>query len=76
MLCGGVPACHRYGVCTVHCVEWELSGTQHSAQYTHYTYEKLPHHLITYNDVSRKCVIPVVCVKLGKWYVVKHNCVT
>jgi len=24
----------------------------------------------------RKCVIPVVCVKLGKWYVVKHNCVT
>jgi len=25
---------------------------------------------------SRKCVIPVVCVKLGKWYVVKHNCVT
>jgi len=27
-------------------------------------------------NVSRKCVIPVVCVKLGKWYVVKHNCVT
>jgi len=25
---------------------------------------------------SRKCVIPVVCVKLGKLYVVKHNCVT
>jgi len=25
---------------------------------------------------SRKCVIPVVCVKLGKMYVVKHNCVT
>jgi len=23
-----------------------------------------------------KCVIPVVCVKLGKLYVVKHNCVT
>jgi len=22
---------------------------------------------------SRKCVIPVVRVKLGKWYVVKHN---
>ena len=33
-------------------------------------------------DQPRKCVIPVVCVcvcvcvKLGKWYVVKHNCVT
>jgi len=25
---------------------------------------------------SRKCVIPVVFVKLGKWYVVEHNCVT
>jgi len=25
---------------------------------------------------SRKWVIPVVCVKLGKLYVVKHNCVT
>ena len=25
---------------------------------------------------SRKCVIPVVCVKLGKRYVVKHNLIT
>jgi len=25
---------------------------------------------------SRKRVIPVVCVKLGKLCVVKHNCVT
>jgi len=25
---------------------------------------------------SMKCVITVVCVKLGKLYVVKHNCVT
>ena len=25
---------------------------------------------------SRKCVIPVVYMKLGKWYLVKHNCVT
>jgi len=25
---------------------------------------------------SRKCVIPVVCVKLGKLYVVKHNLIT
>ena len=25
---------------------------------------------------SRKCIIPVVCVKLGKLYVFKHNCVT
>jgi len=24
----------------------------------------------------RNCVIPVVCVELGKWYAVKHNCVT
>jgi len=27
------------------------------------------------NLESRKCVIPVVCMKLGKWYLVKHNCV-
>jgi len=26
--------------------------------------------------LSRKCAIPVVSVKLGKLYVVKHNCVT
>jgi len=26
-------------------------------------------------SVPRKCVIPVVCVKPGKWYAVKHNCV-
>jgi len=26
--------------------------------------------------ILRKCVIPVVCVKLGKWYIVKHKCVT
>jgi len=25
---------------------------------------------------TRKCVFTVVCVKLGKLYVVKHNCVT
>ena len=25
---------------------------------------------------SRKYVIPVVRMKLGKWYLVKHNCVT
>ena len=24
----------------------------------------------------RKCVIPVVGTKLGKWYLVKHNCIT
>ena len=29
-----------------------------------------------FNLLSRNCVIPVVCVKLGKLYVVKHNCVT
>jgi len=27
MLCGGVTACHRYGVCTVRCVE--CMGWQH-----------------------------------------------
>jgi len=31
---------------------------------------------LDFSSSSRKCVIPVVCVKLGKWYVVKHNCVT
>jgi len=31
---------------------------------------------MSYNitNCSRKCVIPVVCVKLGKWYVVKQLC--
>ena len=29
-----------------------------------------------YSRKCRKCVIPVVCVKLGKLYVVKHSCVT
>ena len=31
MLCGGVEACHRYGVCTVGCVECD-SCAQHSEQ--------------------------------------------
>jgi len=50
MLSGGVAACHRYGECTVHCVECD-SRTQHRAQYTYHTYVMLPHHPITYNDV-------------------------
>jgi len=33
-------------------------------------------HSKTNDNESRKCVIPVVYVKLGKWYVVKHICVT
>jgi len=44
--CGMVcvlAACHRYGVCTVR--------TQHSQQYTHHTYDTLPHHHTSYNDV-------------------------
>jgi len=45
MLCGGVAACHRYGVCTVRCVEFD------SEQYTLHTYDMLPYHRITYNDV-------------------------
>ena len=28
------------------------SRTQHSEQYTHRTYDMLPHHHITYNDVD------------------------
>ena len=28
-----------------------LSRTQHNEQYTHHTYDMLPHHRITYNDV-------------------------
>jgi len=50
MLWGGVAAWHRYGMCTVLCVECDCH-TQHSAQYTHRTYDMLPHHQITYNDV-------------------------
>ena len=38
MLCSGVAACHRYGVCTFHCVEC----TQHSEMYTES--DMLPHH--------------------------------
>jgi len=41
MLCGGVAACQWYGMCTVRCVECD----------THHTYDMLPHHRITYNDV-------------------------
>ena len=48
MLCGGVAACHRYGLCTGRCVECD---TQHSEQYTYHAYDTLPHHRITYNDV-------------------------
>jgi len=29
----------------------------------------------SYTTESRKCVIPFVCMKLGKWYLVKHNCI-
>jgi len=50
MLCGGVAACHRYGMCTVCCVGCDC--TQHSQQYTHHTYDMPPHHRITYNDVG------------------------
>jgi len=32
MLCCGVAACHRYGVCTVHCVECDSHS--HSTQRT------------------------------------------
>ena len=44
-----LAACHRYGVCTVRCVEYDR--TQHSAQFTHHTFGMLPHHRMTYNDV-------------------------
>ena len=56
MLRGGVASCHRYGVCTVHCVECDtvhstLTIPMACCQYTHHTYDMLPHHCITYNDV-------------------------
>jgi len=35
----------------------------------HYNYSHMQKMCIT----SRKCVIPIVCVKIGKGYVVKHN---
>ena len=50
MLCCGVATYHRYGVCTVRCVECNYTLTQHSEQYTYRTYDMLPHHSITYND--------------------------
>ena len=44
MLCDGVAACVYCTLC------WML--TQHSAQYTHHTYDLLlPHQRMTYNDV-------------------------
>jgi len=42
MLCGGVAACHRYGVCR----------TQHSAQYTYHTIDVLPHHCVQCNSLN------------------------
>jgi len=36
---------------------------------------RYPHNLVVYFITPRKCVIPIVCVKLGKLYVVKHSCV-
>ena len=34
MLCGGVAACHTYGMCNVRCVHCYCSRTEHSEQYT------------------------------------------
>ena len=48
MLCSGVTACQRYGVCTFRCAKC----TQHSKQYTHHTSDMLPHHCITCNDIA------------------------
>jgi len=41
--CGSMLWC---GVCTVRCGECD-----HSEQYAHHTYNMLPHHRITHNDV-------------------------
>ena len=43
MLCGGV-------VCVLFAV-LGATRTQHSEQYTHHTYDMLPHNRIAYNDV-------------------------
>jgi len=61
MLCGGVAACDRYGMCTVRCVEWggmvcvlcAVLSASHSTQHTvKIPYlDMLAHHRITYNDV-------------------------
>jgi len=47
MLCAGVAARQRYGMCIVHCVECD------SIQLTvHIPYlDMLPHQRVTYNDV-------------------------
>ena len=34
MLCGGVAACHRYGVCTVGCVEGLFSTSSFESNIT------------------------------------------
>ena len=38
--------------------------------------DSIPDHPARSQSLSGKCVIHVVCVKLGKLYVVKHNCGT
>ena len=30
MLCGGVAACHKYGMCTVRCVARNIANSTHS----------------------------------------------
>ena len=51
MLRGGVQ--HVIGmVCVLFAVlSASVSCSQHSEQYTHHTYDMLPHHSITYNNV-------------------------
>ena len=47
MLCGGVASCHRYGVCTVRCVECEWShSTQRKVNITHLLHAATPPHNI------------------------------
>ena len=44
--------CQRViGMVCVLCAVLSVSRSQHSAQYTYHTYDTLPHHRITYNDV-------------------------
>ena len=52
----GVAACHRYGVCTVGCVEcmvWQhvIGMVCVPLDVLGVTYDMLPHHRITFNDV-------------------------
>ena len=50
-MCYAVVCQHVIGMVCVLFAVLCTTRTQHSQQYTHYTYNMLPHHRVTYNKV-------------------------